>query len=847
MSTQVATIVLPSGQQQRVTPTFDLMGNINGYDVMAVTPTGENKLLHSKVGEEVFKEKVAGGIMGNFQHLIGTDEASIMKKYESSNPAANPQAALQRDREIYQLRQNNIQKMSANPEGLLFDPATGQLSRLTPQVAAGLLNQNTAWAASKGVFGIPVENGLYMDPANPTAPPTPLPYIQVNPTANAGYGNPAGVRNAYGKDNIGPNMTRVDASPFAGAASNQNKNTGRSRLFGIAPGGFSDQAMQPQNPALVNNTPTPLPQSMTEGYMRDVLHSQALSQGASFNPSVEDPFYLSYAYRRERPELNQDIVMQEQCQYSPEELFNLYKSKELADGMFRVVNSSSTAMMGTILDIESQSMRKMYFAKQLKPKAWGDQQIEIVRRMISTGPHTQTFDGFAIDPQSNSLIAVFARPNIQLPDYIRGQPMSEERFKLIFATILRALCHYESIGIHHPDLSNKAIYFGTQDPSSLKLTNPFVYDSIYQEVSTVYLNKYNTLHGRAAFNKRYLQENVMELFIILLATALGTDFNMYSPRVGEFNGQEILRAIDQMRRTTAPSIAELIARYLVMPLDKLPTPILLANNEGVPIEYNSYYGHSRMNSVFYYPFEPFLAGNKKIFQQNKAPAPVKSRIPHYSEIDVFNNGDNLEFSRMIGTSHRKKNFVIDSGARGDPLRPYYLHIDDLKDDEDLLMNRNPMLGSKGPNMGNGLRSSSMSQNMMMPLQTQSPRSQMPPQQPTFQPPIPIMPPVSPPSPIMPPQQALSGTTNPLRRSGGLLPYDPFNQANPGTSNYYSYGSPSIPPLQPMSPRQALPNQFQPMMPPPAPGAFAQGASRVSSSVPTSSTLSGFTPPSRTAL
>ena len=138
------------------------------------------------------------------------------------------------------------------------------------------------------------------------------------------------------------------------------------------------------------------------------------------------------------------------------------------------------------------------------------------------------------------------------------------------------------------------------------ITTPFLYDSIYHEITSVYLNKYNTLHGRAAFNKRYLQENVLEMFLVLLSLIVQVDFGVLVPATGEFNAPEILKALNALRKIASPQVSELLGRYVCQPLERLPTPIQLAAIEGMPVEYNSYFGHSKIGRAFYYPFEDFL-------------------------------------------------------------------------------------------------------------------------------------------------------------------------------------------------------------------------------------------------
>lgn len=678
------TITLPSGEQQQVTPVTNMIGQLVGYDVFAITPTGDLRLVHSKVGEHYYKEKVEGGLLGGLTRAMQLDDRSIIEKYNRDAHANNPSEALQRDRELYQYREKNIKDMSSKPDGLLWDPETGALRRLDNYTSVKLLNENINKAAKQGVFGKPNDQGLYFDPANPNLPPSPLPQYSVNNLANpqqGGFNSAYAQQDFFGVQGKGGNKGQP---MFAGT---KPKRFGR--LFGAA--SVSQGGLELDNSGVRSSTTSGMGPAY-DSTLEDILRTQATKMGANPNITPNDPFFLSYAFRRTRPELSQQIMQDEHCDMSVNELTTYYRNVDLKDKAFNATNYENNPLTGVTMTLEEPSTRANYLAKQVNPNAWSGKEIEVIRRMISTGPYTQAFQGFAEDPKSKNLLAIFERPRMGITDYLKSQTMTDDLFKRIFSAVLRAMCHLESIGLHHPDITDSALKFMDNDLASLKLSNPFLYENFYQEIITVYLNNFNTVHGIAAFNKRYLQENVMELFCCLLCIVLRSSFTTYSPSMGQFNGPEILKGLETVRRMCSPYVADLLSRYLMTPMERLPTPIQLAYQEGVSVDYNSYYGHSKLNRPLYYPFEKFTGMKKASPTQSKTnPPPFAGRIPHWSEIDYY-KGDDLNESRQMGVAHRKRNFVVEEGnVNNSVLKPYNITLRDVE------LNENVLLGSnEGP-------------------------------------------------------------------------------------------------------------------------------------------------------
>jgi hypothetical protein len=679
------TINLPSGEPQQVTPVYSMIGQLIGYDVYAITPTGDLRLVHSKVGEHNYQEKQEGGFIGGITRAMHLDDRSIIEKYNREAHLTSHTEALQRDKDLYLYREKNIKEMAMKPDGLLWEAETGSIKRVDNYTAVKLLNDNIARAVKQGVFGKPNDKGLYYDPANPQAPPMQLPQYSINNLATPGV---APTNSAYNQPEFFGVSGKPGAKPQATFAGSKPKRFGR--LFGSAAGGG--------NTLDLDNSGVMSIQSGThnEAALEDILRSQMTRLGANPNITPNDPFFLSYAYRRSRPELNQQILLDEQCDMTIHELVNYYRNVELKEKQVITSNYDNNPLTGVTMMIEEPSTRAQFYAKQVNPTSWGGKEVEIVRRLISTGPYVQAFQGFFEEPKSKNLMAIFEKPRMTIYDYLKTQTMTDDLFKKIFSTILRALCHLESIGLHHPDITDNALKLIDNDFSTLRLSNPFTMENYYQEIITVYLNNFNTVHGIAAFNKRYLQENIMELFCCLMTVVLRTNFSTYSPSMGQFNGPEILKGIENVRRMCSPYVADLLSRYLNIPIDKMPTPIQLATQEGVMVDYNSYYGHSKLNRPLYYPFEKFTGMKKAPSNQVKVnPPPFSGRIPHWSEIDYY-KGDDLNESRVMGIAYRKKNFVVEEGnVNKSLLKPYNITLRDVELNENVLLGHNESyLGNK---------------------------------------------------------------------------------------------------------------------------------------------------------
>lgn len=761
---ETLTITLQSGETHEVTPVNNMIGQLAGYSTYALTESGDMRLVYSNVGEMNFQEKAQGGIMGNLERAMQIDDRSIREKYSKIDTIQNPAAALDRDRELYLMRKNNIEELMTKQTGVVWDEATGSIRRLDGQTACEMLNENVRRAAKQGVFGQPNAQGLYLDPANPHLPPAPLPTYSINNMtgmmqagARLGFNQP-GMVGSHGKD-------LSQQQKFAG---NKTKKFGR--LFGPAGGNSkqtdlvdTDMSMRSSSMAGQSGAFGGIP------HMEDILRSQMVTLGANPNVSPNDPFYLSYANRREKAELNREILMEEQCDMSVDELIQYYMNLNLKTAKIAVVSSRHDSLMGNIMELENIDTKKRHFAKQITANNWHQMEIEIIRRMISTGFYIQPFEGFAHEPNGNSLVGIFMRKNYTIYDYLKRQTLTDDLFKRIFMVMLQALCHLESIGLHHPNLTEQALLLTELDFNTLKVENPFLYDNMYEEVANVYLNKFNSVQGKAAFNKRYLQENVMEMFLVLMSIRLGTNFSNYSPDSGKFNGPEILKGLEAVRMTCSPYVSDLLSRNLMIPMEAIPTPLQLSNQEGISIDYNSYFGHSKLNTSLYYPFEKFTGMKKSVQTAKATPPPFAGRIPHYSEIDYY-TGDDLNESRMKGIEYRKNNFVVQEGDQHKPiLKPYVINLKDADNNINHLIKNDSPLGNKNQDYKSGFQGAVNQQggSFMSPAQQNWGESQVGPRQSI---PIPFSPPFGPAQ--VRPTDTFSPITTPM---AGLSPIMASNQ------------------------------------------------------------------------
>lgn len=667
-SEETATIEIQNGELHVFNLVKDFMGNPVSYYTEALTQNGDRRIVSSNYGEMNFQEKSEAGIMGQLERAVQIDSKSLREKYDKLDRTQNPEEALRLDKEFYLMRKNNIEEMMAKQNGVVWNEKNGSLKRIDGKTACEMLNENVRRAVENKVFGEPNAQGFYYDPLNKALPPGPLPSYSVNNmTGMMQHGGRNAIMGNHGKDLSVQNK-------FAG--SKAKKNYGR--LFPTA-GGMAkyneplDTDMSVRSSIVNENT------SLGPAHIADFLENQIKILGANPNVNPDDPFYLSYANRREKYVKNNDIMPEERCDMNVQELLNYYMNLKLKDANVKVAKLNHNSLKGYVMDLENVDTKKIHFAKQITPSNWHSMEIEMLRRLISTGRFIQPFEGFATSPEGGNILATFERKNFGIEQYLQRQPLTDDLFKRLFTVMLNALCHLESIGLHHPNMSTESIVFTELDVNAMKIENPFLYDSIYEEIANVYLNRVNTIPGQAAFNKRYLQENVMEMFLVLMSLKLNTSFENYSPNIGKFDGNEIRKGLASVRVTCSPYVNDLLSRYLNTPLQLLPTPLQLANNEGLSIDHNSYYGHSKLNTNLYYPFEQFSGMKGSNVTPLKAtPPPFSGRIPHYSEIDYYTSfGDNLNESRYRGIEHRKNNFVVQEGSPQNPvLKPYVVKLKD---------------------------------------------------------------------------------------------------------------------------------------------------------------------------
>ena len=63
--------------------------------------------------------------------------------------------------------------------------------------------------------------------------------------------------------------------------------------------------------------------------INEILKAQSMNRGATTDLNPDDPFFLSYAYRKEKPQLNGDIIRQEHTAVPPSRLFEIYLNRDL--------------------------------------------------------------------------------------------------------------------------------------------------------------------------------------------------------------------------------------------------------------------------------------------------------------------------------------------------------------------------------------------------------------------------------------------------------------------------------------------------------------------------------------
>ena len=651
MAQAEAIFTLSNGEKHAAKPTYNMIGRMNGYDVEAITPQGDLKTFHANLGEDTFVEKQKEGLMGNIERGLGINDKTIYQRHQEILRTGTPDQILAIERELFELRQKSIEAMAKDPNGgLVWDPDSRRINKLTPALANSFLQKNHYEAISKGTI------------AGNTAAKTLLPMQPSNP--------------ATGPANPGQTQGYFFSSQAEAPQTNRHQNSGRAQK-GTIFGGFETETPRERVSERTVVTTQGTPVLHSSNIYADIAQLVALSQGASQNFPQDDPLYVSYAYRRELPQLNQDILVQEECSMSLADLFNAYKDPDLALNEFTVLGKTLHEQMGQLYELQDRKSKRTFIAKDLQPGSWRPLEVEVIRRMISTGPLVQEFLGFHVDPQDQSVKGIFESRMNTLPQFLSAGPANEEVVRAVLTGLIRSMAHLENLGLHHPGLHPGVVYLTANDLKSLRVSNPFLYEEFIPQVTTVYLNKYNSIEARATFNRQHLQHNVYQIFLVILSLILKTDYSEYESGQHSYNPRQIQIGLEALPRAVSPMTAELLTRYLTTPVSKLPTPIQLATQESMKIEQNSYFGLSRMNTGFYYPFKPFQT-SKKVFVSKPQ---VKSRIPHHSEIDIFGfAGDDLEAARRLGIQHRRQNFIIvDDGTGKGVLRPYTQAGIDLAD------------------------------------------------------------------------------------------------------------------------------------------------------------------------
>ena len=643
MSQNEAQYTVQNGEKYPVIANKDQRGNLTGYEVDAITPQGDVNIFQSKTGEDVFYVKEDNGKTGMVEKKIGNEYKLQEARKMQLKKKIPYEETMQVEKEIYQTRVKNVKEYTNRPDGLIWDPETRMLNKLNNNTASSILKRLEMEAIDKQII----------------KPNTTLSFGQpMDPSQNTFNGPTQPGTNDFSQRRGGPRSNRTGAPSFGLSAISdiQSVHSGtNSRTHTVNSRTGNDDLLQ-----MLTN------------------HVQARQGGTQDERIFSDPLYSSYAYRREVPELNRTILAQESCSLKPEELVELFANQELANGDLKQTNTWTTPEKGTLSEIHDPASRKFFLVKDMNPHLWNRQDTEVIRRLISTGPRVQEFEGFLRDEERNKTSGVFEGKLESLKSLMDKDPLifTEDKVRKVLVQLVEALCHLENIGLHLPELNPSSVYIKDLTTMTTKTSNPFLYDQFTNELVSVYLNKYNSVPARAVFNLEYLQHNVYQMFLIVLSLVLKSDYRQYQPENFHYNSLEIQKALLSVPKACSEQTAGILAKYLSTPVTSLPTPILLASQENIKLSYNSYYGHSKLEMSLYYPFQQFV--RREVAKRELEAVPVEvvqpnRRIPHHSEIDIYNGYQtNLAESRRTGIQHRRKNFIVEDGKMNTApvLRPY---------------------------------------------------------------------------------------------------------------------------------------------------------------------------------
>lgn len=216
-------------------------------------------------------------------------------------------------------------------------------------------------------------------------------------------------------------------------------------------------------------------------------------------------------------------------------------------------------------------------------------------------------------------------------------PLPEEQVTLVFTTLLEGLCLLESLGLHHPNISAKNIFLSTKNEPVL--CNPYLFDSFWEELLTVYLNDLNTMNAKLTHNAEKLSENVYDLLIVILCLCTGTPESTYVYDYRQYNKQKITSTLKNINHNEySQNLIDLLSHLLMQNYDQMPMPIELSNRLGLHTVKSSYYhgiGHKQKQSHGIdhdpsYMKSPQKHGNKggrRIFDEDHKVERKKPDIP----------------------------------------------------------------------------------------------------------------------------------------------------------------------------------------------------------------------------